>query len=134
MDIKEGLALQAAAKKKGNDKYGAKRTVLDGVTFASQGEAARYAELLTMQKAGLIRDLKCQIKFPIAFNGIHICNYTADFSYYELTPEHEDKTKAFWKPVIEDFKSGGTKRQRDWPRTKKLMLARHGITICESGI
>lgn len=134
MNLKEGLALQAAAKKKGKDKYGAKRTVLDGITFASGGEAKRYAEIALHQKLGLIRNLTCQIKLPIIFNGIHICNYTADFSYEELTPDYEDKTKASWKPVVEDFKSKGTKRQRDWPRTKKLVRACHGITIRESGI
>lgn len=128
MDLKEGLALQAAAKKKGKDKYGAKRTVLDGITFASGSEAKRYGALLIEQRAGLIRHLVCQVKYQMVVNNVLIGTYTSDFEY-----ERKAGT-GLWFPVVEDHKSRGTKGQRDWPRTKKLMLACHGVTIHESGV
>lgn len=134
MNLKEGLALQAAAKKKGKDKYGAKRTVLDGITFASGSEAKRYGALLIEQRAGLIRNLALQVKYQMMVNGHLIGTYTSDFEYESLTNLKNEFGAWIWMKVVEDHKSGGTKRQRDWPRTKKLMLACHGIAIHESGV
>lgn len=137
MKLAEALALQAAAKKKGRDKYKAQRTKLDGLVFASKGEAGRFAVLQLRQKVGEIRNLTTQVLYTIKVNGVHICTYTADFEYDEVQQKLDlGNTAAIiqWRHVVEDFKSNGTKRQRDWPRTKKLMLACHGITIFESGI
>lgn len=126
MKLAEVLALQAAAKKKGSDKYKAQRTVLDGITFASKGEANRYAVLLLRQKVGELRNLRCHVLYRIEVNGYFIGTYTSDFEY-------EEKVGNEWVKRVEDYKSAGTKRQRDWPRTKKLMLACHGISILQSG-
>ena len=38
-------------------KYGNKKTVVDGITFASKKEARRYGELILLQKGGLISRL-----------------------------------------------------------------------------
>lgn len=130
MTAAEYQAMLAAPKKNG-DKYRGKRTELDGQVFSSGGEAKRYAVLKQMEHAGMIRNLTTQVKYSMDLNGIHICTYTADFVYERLVVE--GALGKAWQHVVEDYKSDGTAGQRDWPRTKKLMLAFHGITIYESG-
>jgi len=63
------------------------RTV-DGKTFASKREAARYKELRLLEALGEIHNLVCQPKFPIVIDGKpvlgankHPLVYTADFEY-----------------------------------------------------
>lgn len=62
-------------------KYGAKRTEIDGVTFASKRESVHYARLKLLEKAGEITQLVLQPPFPIVVNGIKVGKYLADFSY-----------------------------------------------------
>ena len=66
---------------KRRNKYGAKRTTVDGITFDSKHEAERWGELCIMQRAGLIFDLKRQVPFDLVVGGVHICKYVADFVY-----------------------------------------------------
>ena len=47
------------------NKYGAKRTVVNGITFASRREAERYSILRLMEKNGLIIGLELQPKFEL---------------------------------------------------------------------
>jgi hypothetical protein len=82
------------------NKYGAKRTTVDGITFASAKESRRYEELKILQRGGLISDLKIQPVFPLVINGIRIGRYTADFAYTEKGAE-----------VVEDVKSRPTKTE-----------------------
>ena len=99
-------------------KYNAVRTVVDGITFASKGEAALYGVLKLRERAGEVSDLKLQPVYRLDVNGLHIANYRADFSYTD---------KQTGKFVVADFKGMET----DVFRLKqKLMLAIHGITIC----
>ena len=46
-------------------KYRAKKETVDGHTFDSKKEAARYKALLIEQKAGLIEDLILQPRFTL---------------------------------------------------------------------
>lgn len=70
-------------------KYRAVATTLDGVRFHSKREAARYAELRLLEKAGEIKELELQPKFPLYVcrrqNGelIQFAIYQADFRYRE---------------------------------------------------
>lgn len=70
-------------------KYRAKACTVDGIRFHSQREAARYLDLKLLEKAGEIKELELQPKFPIYVcrrkNGeLHqVCNYIADFRYRE---------------------------------------------------
>ncbi len=115
-------------------KYQNKPTNLDGISFQSQHEAARWAELLLLQKCRKIRNLQRQVTFrldlpnPKAPNdqarNIDIAKYIADFVY------EEDRGGGIWVQVVEDAKSEATKT--DVYRIKKrLMLAIHGIEIKE---
>ena len=46
-------------------KYGARKTVVDGITFASKKEANRYRELKLLEKAGEICCLLLQVPFEL---------------------------------------------------------------------
>lgn len=63
--------------------------MVDGIKFASQREAKRYAELKLMEKAGKISGLKLQPKYsllePFVYRGEKVrgLTYIADFEYRE---------------------------------------------------
>ena len=46
-------------------KYGAIKTVLDGIKFDSKAEARRWAELRLLERAGQIHDLQRQVKLEL---------------------------------------------------------------------
>ena len=83
------------------NKYNAKKTELDGITFDSKLEANRYAELKLMERAGVIQQLQLQPKFTLqeAFEKdgkkYRAITYIADFMYF-------DNEKRQW--VVEDAK------------------------------
>jgi hypothetical protein len=87
-------------------KYGAKKTIINGIKFDSQAEGKRYSELLLMLKAGLISDIELQPEFvlqPSFTKGsvkYRAIKYRADFAYYDFTVH---------KRIIEDVKGCRTK-------------------------
>lgn len=108
------------------NKYNSKKTVVDGQMFDSKKEANRYQELLLLEKAGVIKDLRTQVKFKLIpaqrdeATGKVVereCSYKADFVY-----EEDGKT------VVEDVKGFRTK---EYVIKRKLMLWRYGIRIRE---
>jgi len=103
------------------NKYGAKKTIVDGITFDSRREAARYRVLKTLERGGAIANLVLKVKYPLVVNGVKIGRYTSDFEYEE-NGQH----------VVEDVKSPATKKAHDYRLRKLLMLALHGITIRET--
>lgn len=108
----------------GPNKYRAKKTIVDGITFDSGREAARYVQLTHMQAAGEIDELKYHPDpFDLVVNGVRIGRYTPDFTY---------RIVATGARVVEDSKSAATRKARDYPLRKKLMLACHGIEIAET--
>ena len=94
------------------------RTSVDGITFASKREANRYAALKIELLAGEITDLELQKPFRLDVNGVHICDYIADFVY------RRDGVQ-----VTEDAKGKATELYRI---KKALMRAIYGIEILES--
>ena len=64
-------------------KFGNKKTIIDGITFHSLKEGARYKELKILVASKRIANLELQVRFPIEVNGKKICTYIADFTYYE---------------------------------------------------
>ncbi len=93
------------------------RTTVDGITFASKHEANRYAELKIEQLAGEITDLELQKPFSLDVNGVHICDYVADFVYR--------KGGHF---IVEDAKG---KRTDLYKIKRRLMFAIYGVEIHE---
>ena len=85
-------------------KYNSRITYVDGIRFASQAEAHRYAELKLLLRAGEISDLKLQPKFEIlpkhtdgAGKKHRAAYYIGDFEYIENG-----------KRVVEDVKGKPT--------------------------
>lgn len=108
-------------------KYGAKKTVFQGITFDSQKEAQRYAELSLLQRGKAISDLRLQVKFDLlpAQKGADgkviekAVSYVADFTYVD---------KRTGEYIVEDTKGVKTK---DYILKRKMMLYFHGIRIRE---
>lgn len=74
------------------NKYGNKKTVVDGITFDSMSEARRYQELLLLQKAGKIDGLRLQTPWPLfaccergkkELIKTLIGKYVSDFDYFD---------------------------------------------------
>lgn len=124
-----------------SNKYGNKKIEIDGIVFDSRKEARRYQELLLLQKAGAIQDLKLQVKYVLIpairehSNEIYTkgkkkgqfkqgkiiereCAYYADFDYITKDGIH----------VVEDTKGVKTK---EYIIKRKLMLHEYGIRIKE---
>lgn len=68
-------------------KYHAQRTSVDGIVFASKAEAKRYAELLLLQKAHLIRELILQPRYTLSVGKEPIGEYVADFEYVDVATD-----------------------------------------------
>ena len=120
-------------------KYGNKKTVIDGIEFDSQKEATRYCELSLLQRAGQIQNLELQKEFeliPAQYENVsreeyikskgkktkgkcleRAVKYKADFIYIENG-----------KTVVEDTNGVRTK---EYIIKRKLMLYIHGIQIKE---
>jgi hypothetical protein len=95
------------------------RTSIDGFNFDSLSEARRYGELKLEEIAGHITDLDVHTRFCLDVNGVHICDYEADFTY--------SRRRQF---IVEDVKSSPSVT-RLYRVKKKLMLAVLGIKIQE---
>lgn len=107
-------------------KYHNRKTVVNGHTFDSKKEANRYSELLLLERAGAIHDLRTQVKYVLIPSqrsketGKVIereCSYKADFVYTEGG-----------ETVVEDVKGYRTK---EYIIKRKLMLHVYGIRIRE---
>lgn len=108
-------------------KYNSRKAVVNGITFDSKKEAARYRELMLMLAAGKIRELKLQPEFTLqeAFKTkdgepVRAVKYRADFSYMM-------DTESGVVSVVEDVKGYKTK---DYEIKRKLMLGR-GVKVVE---
>lgn len=111
--------LQELLKKQKTNKYSAKKCVVNGITFASQKEGKRYTDLLLLQRAGEISQLKLQQRIKIFINDEYVCTYIADFTYY-------DRQGKF---VVEDAKG---LRLPIYILKKRLLLITQGIEILET--
>ena len=76
------------------NKYGAVKVKLDGITFDSKLEAARYKFLKELESAGAVSDIEVHPQFPCFVEGKKICTYIADFKYKNVKGDE----------VIEDTK------------------------------
>lgn len=121
-------------------KYHSQKITRNGITFDSRKEYHRYCELLILQRAGAISDLRTQVPFELIP------------AQYESCPRYSEKTGKQLKPGkrcieqsviyladfvyvddmgvlhVEDTKGMKTK---DYIIKRKLMLKVHGIRIEE---
>lgn len=106
------------------NKYGNKTTTtFDGNVHDSRKEANRWSQLLLLERAGVISDLKRQVRYELIpkQEGERAVYYVADFEYIENGNK-----------VVEDVK--GYKEglaYRVFVIKRKLMLYIHGIKVKE---
>lgn len=112
-------------------KYGNRKTVVDGLKFDSKREAARWAELVLLDRAGEIRELVRQQSFSLMCDGKPLkirskgypngrsVRYVADFTYFDVRRQ---------KRVIEDSKGART----DVYKLKRAIMEANGYTIVET--
>lgn len=86
-------------------KYKNKKTTIDGITFDSKKEGARYQELKLMEKAGAITCLALQPRYDllptVKWNGqtLRKRSYVADFRYIENGKIVVEDVKGFRTPM-----------------------------------
>jgi hypothetical protein len=108
--------------RKRRNKHGARKTVVDGITFDSTKEAQRYQQLKVAQAGGMIKDLQLQPRFvlqegfrskwwPEKVRAIYV---TWDFMYREGE-----------RQVVEDVKGPSTRRLADYSLRRRLFLKRY---------
>ena len=87
-DVSNGTdAVTGAAHPKKRGKYNAQPTDVCGMRFASKKEAARWNTLKLLQTAKKIKTLERQVRYSLDVEGRHICDYIADFSYWDRVKE-----------------------------------------------
>ena len=102
------------------NKYGNRKTEVDGIKFDSQKEANRYAELKLMERGGLIKDLELQPRFELMpkfermGEKFRKMEYVADFRYIDIENGGIE--------VVEDVKGMKTDVYK---LKKKLLLFRY---------
>ena len=103
--------------------------------FDSGLEFLRFKLLLSAESHGLIRNLRRQVPIICAVNGVHVCEYIADFVYEtclddpNANPPEWPSTvplRATWREITEDAKGARTAMYR---LKKKLVFACTGIKI-----
>lgn len=137
--VLEKLGKQAQEKDR---KYHNQPVDVNGIHFDSRKEANRYMELMALQKAGKIRNLKLQAQYTLQESYItetgervRAIRYVADFAYDRRHMEaSKDKggnyDSPIWVPVVEDVKSKAT-RTAKYEMKKKLLRERFGLSITE---
>ena len=111
----------------------------DGTKLDSGRELARYCDLLLLQRAGEIKELRVHPRYPITIaevpimikskryhKGRHL-TYVADFEYWSYDKPHGHGH--LWKLVIEDVKMQSGFRTEIYKIKRALMDAMgHPIT------
>jgi hypothetical protein len=118
--------LRALAATTRGAKYGNTRGVwVDelGRRFDSQREVEAAVALWRRQRAGEIRGLAFQVRWPILVDDVLVCTYVADFQYEERQPDGLQ-----WRLRLADAKGFPTPL---WKIKKRLMKAVYSIDILE---
>lgn len=118
-------------------KYHAQKDERGEITFDSKKEARRYDELLLLEKAGAIRNLKLQKRYVLqeSYKDPHTgetqkaISYVADFDYERRTAP-DCCGEVHWLHVTEDVKSSAT-RTRVYLNKAKMFRERYGYGLTE---
>ena len=120
-DGREYTSRKTAPTQPKKSKYGAVKTEVDGITFASKHEASRYQVLWLLEQSGEITNLRLQVPFeliPKSKYGMPI-RYIADFVY-------NDGNGCL---IVEDAKGVKTPVYK---LKRRLMAEKYGIEIKET--
>jgi len=110
------------AQPKRKSKFKNIRTTIDGVTFASKKEAARWIFLRDLEDNGVIVNLKRQVRYALHVQGVKIGTCIPDFEY---------TVSKTGKQITEDVKSVRTAKLPLFRRNKRHMAAQYCIDILE---
>jgi hypothetical protein len=105
-------------------KYRNTRVKVDGITFDSKREAARYGQLLILQGAGQISDLERQVKIPLHGRDGPILTPTGRQMHYVADFRYVDNMQG-GAVVVEDAKGFETPEFK----LKRAILAAQGVKI-----
>lgn len=90
-------------RKASRNKYGAKKTQVGEIKFASKKEALRWMELQLLERAGEISNLRRQVKIdligqyrPLYTRTARQMRLTVDFAYIENGVEVLEDSKGVW--------------------------------------
>ncbi|WEA24047.1 DUF1064 domain-containing protein [Rhizobium binxianense] len=108
----------AVAKPKRGNKFGAKKTMFEGILFDSKREAEVYRDLKLLERAGRISGFERQRKFELIVNGEIVGTYRADFAFID-----HDQDGRF---RVVDVKGVVT---RDFRRVQKIIKAIYNIDV-----
>lgn len=118
-------------------KYKNRKVEVNGIVFDSKKEAFRYQELLALEQAGAIYNLKRQVKFiliPAQYSTEEFtksgkpkciereCSYNADFVYL-------DYKRRLCVEDVKGYRKDGA--YNIFTIKRKLMLHVHGIRVIE---
>lgn len=118
----------------------AKANGIEGILFKSRKEAKRWISLLQLERAGGIRNLRRQVRFPLETirrqDGLIaiVAHYVADFVYDEPNGDT-------WIGIVEDAKPSGMMmkhgkrvpfREEIYALKKRWFEAAYGVTIRET--
>lgn len=115
-----GIVTSKSISRPGN-KFGARKTVVDGITFDSVKEGQYYRTLKEQKRLGIILDFEIKRRWDLVVKGNKVTRYTCDFVVF-----NRDGSE-----TVIDVKGGNATRTRDYVLRKKLMKAIHGIDIVE---
>lgn len=142
--IRKARSVAKPATGKGKSRSNAVKTIVDGITFLSKREAARWVELTLWQKSGGIRNLRRQPRYAlcpliidladcrdvnagiVSIRRLPVAHYVGDFEYEEC--DHANGHSG-WKLVVEDCK--GFKTQM-YLIKKRWFEAQYQIQIRET--
>jgi len=108
----------AVAKPRRGNKFGAKRTMFEGILFDSKREAEVYRDLKLLERSGHISGFARQRKFELIVNGEIVGTYRADFAFID-----HDQDGRF---RVVDVKGVVT---RDFKRVQKIIKAIYNIDV-----
>ena len=114
--LSQSEAASLGLAKRGN-KFGARKTVVDGITFDSKREAAYYSELKQREAAGEAANVELQPRFPLKVENEIIGVYRADFAFWDSIQKRRR---------VVDVKGVLT---RDTKRSIKHVKAQYGIEV-----
>jgi hypothetical protein len=93
-----------------------------GVYWHSRKEHRHWLVLRAAEAAGLIRELRRQVRYRLTVNGVEVGSYVADFTFFDAETD---------RVVVQDVKSSVTRKLPLYRLKRNLMRAVWGLTVEE---
>jgi hypothetical protein len=93
-----------------------------GVYWHSRKEHRHWLVLRAAEAAGLVRDLRRQVRYRLTVNGVEVGSYVADFTFFDAETD---------RVVVQDTKSPATRKLPLYRLKRNLMRAVWGLAVEE---